>query len=65
MKPSIIDDKALHLPEGCELWAYSPDTMVLAGPGMDRERYRAIKSDLPAEITVKLIGWRRIAKRAA
>lgn len=62
---TLTTDKKLNLPAGCELWAYGPSTLVLAGAGMDREQYRAIRSDLPAEIAVKLIGWRRITKRAA
>jgi hypothetical protein len=62
MTPSIIKDKKLHLPEGCELWSYSPDTLVLAGPGMSKDLFTAIKLALPPDIQTRLVGWRRIGK---
>lgn len=40
-----------------ELKAYDEDLIVI-GPGMNAERYQAIKGTLPEEIQQRLIGWR-------
>lgn len=65
MQARILKDKTLNLPDDCQIWVYSPDTMVLVGPEMNRDSYKRIRSDLPACIQTSLIGFRRVGKLPA
>ncbi len=63
MTAQRIDCTALELPQGVELWQHAPDFLVLAGPGLTRERYHDIKATLPAELQERLAGWRKLEGR--